>query len=248
MPKKYQKIDNDPDSDDDLKEALDAEAPAPDTDVPSVPVELPSDPEPIKVPRKYKNNYVIEPERVVEAIKEGKVALTNRQVRKLITKPPKEKRVLCDEERQRLLKQLAKGRETIAKNKLLHGDTARQELIKRKEALIAEKMLSVVKPPKGRPKNMKPLLEKQEDQKEEKQPEPPKEEKLPEPEPAPVKKFGRRHMIMSSDTEDGDTTDTTNIKRVRRKIRMVKEAVEPPAAPVRSYANLSLVEKLLAKM
>ena len=89
---------------------------------------------------------------------------------------------------------------------------------------------------------MKPLVEKT-DQKEEKKPEP-----EPEPAPAPVKKFGRRHMMPSSDTEDGDSTDTTQIKRVRRKIKMVKEAVEPVVAPKPNYANLSLVEKLLAKM
>lgn len=220
-PKKYQSLDNDPDSDEEVKmevkEAVEEVEP------------------PLKIPRKYKNNYLVEPEKVVEAIKEGKVALTNRQVRKLITKPPREKRVLSDEHKARLAEQLKRGRETIAKNKLLHGDTERQERLKRKEALIAEKTIPLQKPPKGRPKNMKP----------------PKEEKLPEPEPAPepapVKKFGRRHMIPSSDTEDGDTTDTAQIKRVRRKIKMVKEAVEP-VAPKPSYANLSLVEKLLAKM
>lgn len=222
--KKYQSVDNDPDSDEDQPK-------------PSEVVE--EEETPLKIPRKYKNNYLVEPEKIVEAIKEGKVALTNRQVRKLITKPPKEKRVLSDEHKARLAEQLKRGRETIAKNKLIHGDTARQELLKRKEALIAEKTIPLQKPPKGRPKNMKP----------------PKEEKLPEPEPAPapvsvsapVKKFGRRHMVPSSDTDDGDSTDTTQIKRVRRKIKMVKEAVEP-VAPKPMYANLSLMEKLLAKM
>jgi hypothetical protein len=226
-PKKYQSVDNDPDSDEEVKMEEKEETPVSEN---------------VKIPRKYKNNYLVEPEKVVEAIKEGKVALTNRQVRKLITKPPREKRVLSDEHKARLAEQLKRGRETIAKNKLLHGDTARQELLKRKEALIAEKTIPLQKPPKGRPKNMKPLVEKT-DQKEEKLPEP-----EPEPAPAPVKKFGRRHMMPSSDTEDGDSTDTTQIKRVRRKIKMVKEAVEPVVAPKPNYANLSLVEKLLAKM
>jgi hypothetical protein len=226
-PKKYQSLDNDPDSDEEVKMEEKEETPVSEN---------------VKIPRKYKNNYLVEPEKVVEAIKEGKVALTNRQVRKLITKPPREKRVLSDEHKARLAEQLKRGRETIAKNKLLHGDTARQELLKRKEALIAEKTIPLQKPPKGRPKNMKPLVEKT-DQKEEKLPEP-----EPEPAPAPVKKFGRRHMMPSSDTEDGDSTDTTQIKRVRRKIKMVKEAVEPVVAPKPNYANLSLVEKLLAKM
>ena len=224
-PKKYQSLDNDPDSDEEVKMEEKEETPVSEN---------------VKIPRKYKNNYLVEPEKVVEAIKEGKVALTNRQVRKLITKPPREKRVLSDEHKARLAEQLKRGRETIAKNKLLHGDTARQELLKRKEALIAEKTIPLQKPPKGRPKNMKPLVEKT-DQKEERLPE-------PEPAPAPVKKFGRRHMMPSSDTEDGDSTDTTQIKRVRRKIKMVKEAVEPVVAPKPNYANLSLVEKLLAKM
>jgi hypothetical protein len=228
-PKKYQSLDNDPDSDEEVKMEEKEETPVSEN---------------VKIPRKYKNNYLVEPEKVVEAIKEGKVALTNRQVRKLITKPPREKRVLSDEHKARLAEQLKRGRETIAKNKLLHGDTARQELLKRKEALIAEKTIPLQKPPKGRPKNMKPLVEKT-DQKEEKLPEP---EPEPEPAPAPVKKFGRRHMMPSSDTEDGDSTDTTQIKRVRRKIKMVKEAVEPVVAPKPNYANLSLVEKLLAKM
>lgn len=229
-PKKYQSVDNDPDSDED--QPLKNVEPKPSEGVEGGET-------PLKIPRKYKNNYLVEPEKIVEAIKEGKVALTNRQVRKLITKPPREKRVLSDEHKARLAEQLKRGRETIAKNKLIHGDTARQELLKRKEALIAEKTIPLQKPPKGRPKNK------------------PKEEKLPEPEPepepapapvsAPVKKFGRRHMIPSSDTEDGDTTDTAQIKRVRRKIKMVKEAVEP-VAPKPTYANLSLVEKLLAKM
>lgn len=228
-PKKYQSVDNDPDSEDEQPQQ------------PLIkPTDTPSD-DTLKIPRKYKNNYLVEPEKIVEAIKEGKVALTNRQVRKLITKPPREKRVLSDEHKARLAEQLKRGRETIAKNKLIHGDTARQELLKRKEALIAEKTIPLQKPPKGRPKNMKPP-------KEEKLPEPAPE---PEPEPAPVsapvKKFGRRHMIPSSDTEDGDTTDTAQIKRVRRKIKMVKEAVEP-VAPKPTYFNLSLVEKLLAKM
>ena len=226
-PKKYQSLDNDPDSDEEVKMEEKEETPVSEN---------------VKIPRKYENNYLVEPEKVVEAIKEGKVALTNRQVRKLITKPPREKRVLSDEHKARLAEQLKRGRETIAKNKLLHGDTARQELLKRKEALIAEKTIPLQKPPKGRPKNMKPLVEKT-DQKEEKLPEP-----EPEPAPAPVKKFGRRHMMPSSDTEDGDSTDTTQIKRVRRKIKMVKEAVEPVVAPKPNYANLSLVEKLLAKM
>lgn len=227
--KKYQSVDSDPDSDEEVKKEVKEVAPVS---------------EDVKIPRKYKNNYLVEPEKVVEAIKEGKVALTNRQVRKLITKPPREKRVLSEEQKARLAEQLKRGRETIAKNKLLHGDTERQARLKRQEALIAEKTIPLQKPPKGRPKNMKPTpVEKVPEPKEE----PPKEEKLPEPEPVPVKKFGRRHMMPSSDTEDGDSTDTTQIKRVRRKIKMVREAVEP-SAPIKTYANLSLVEKLLAKM
>ena len=110
-PKKYQSVDNDPDSDEEVKMEEKEETPVSEN---------------VKIPRKYKNNYLVEPEKVVEAIKEGKVALTNRQVRKLITKPPREKRVLSDEHKARLAEQLKRGRETIAKNKLLHGDTARQ--------------------------------------------------------------------------------------------------------------------------
>lgn len=231
--KKYQSVDTDPDSDEEvLLEKAGQKAEEGET--------------PVKIPRKYKNNYLVEPEKIVEAIKEGKVALTNRQVRKLITKPPREKRVLSDEHKARLAEQLKRGRETIAKNKLIHGDTARQELLKRKEALIAEKTIPLQKPPKGRPKNMKPLLEKADQNK------PPKEEKLPEPEPAPApapapaKKFGRRHMVPSSDTEDGDTTDTAQIKRVRRKIKMVRDV--PTTHLSRSYADLSLMEKLNSKI
>jgi len=238
MPKKYQSVDTDPDSEDEQPQSV----------VENAALLKPTDEksDDMKIPRKYKGKYNIEPEKVVSAIKEGKVQLTNKQVRKLIATEPKQKRVLSDEQKARLAEQLKRGRETIAKNKLLHGDTERQARLKRQEALIAEKAISVEKPPKGRPRNMKPVpVEKAPEPPKE---EPPKEEKLPEPEPAPAKKFGRRYMVASSDTEDGgDSTDTANIKRVRRKIKMVKEAVEP-AAPLRSYANLSLVEKLLAKM
>ena len=244
MPKKYQCVDTDPDSEDEQPQTVVEQKTDPNENVPLLKqTDEPSDD--VKIPRKYKGKYNIEPEKVVTAIKEGKVQLTNKQVRKLIATEPKQKRVLSDEQKARLAEQLKRGRETIAKNKLLHGDTERQARLKRQEALIAEKAISVEKPPKGRPRNMKPVpVEKAPEPPKE---EPPKEEKLPEPEPAPAKKFGRRYMVASSDTEDGDSTDTANIKRVRRKIKMVKEAVEP-AAPLRSYANLSLVEKLLAKM
>ena len=242
MPKKYQSVDTDPDSEDEQPQQPLIKPTDTPSDVFLEKADQKTDQGLEKIPRKYKNKYNIEPEKVVNAIKEGKVQLTNKQVRKLIAPDGKEKRVVSDERKAQLIEQLKRGRETIAKNKLLHGDTARQELLKRKEALIAEKAISVEKPPKGKPRNMKPLVEKT-DQKEEKKPEP-----EPEPAPAPVKKFGRRHMMPSSDTEDGDSTDTTQIKRVRRKIKMVKEAVEPVVAPKPSYANLSLVEKLLAKM
>jgi len=241
MPKKYQCVDTDPDSEDEQPQTVVEQKTDPNENVPLLKqTDEPSDD--VKIPRKYKGKYNIEPEKVVTAIKEGKVQLTNKQVRKLIATEPKQKRVLSEEQKARLAEQLKRGRETIAKNKLLHGDTERQARLKRQEALIAEKTISVEKPPKGKPRNMKPV-EKIPEPKEE----PPKEEKLPEPEPAPVKKFGRRHMVASSDTEDGDSTDTTQIKRVRRKIKMVREAAEP-SAPIKTYANLSLVEKLLAKM
>lgn len=221
--KKYQQIEEDPDSEEDSLQEVEQEVPTTETIT-----------EEVKIPRKYKNNYLVEPEKVVQAIKDGTVALTNRQVRKLIAKPPKEKRVLSDEHKAKLAEQLKRGRETIAKNKLLHGDTARQELIKRKEALLAEKTIPLQKPARGRPKNMKPV-----------------EEKQPEPEPEPVaeekpaKKFGRKNMVVASDTDDGDTTDTAQIKRVRKKIKMVRQVVAPP---VRAYADLSLMEKLCSKL
>jgi hypothetical protein len=247
MPKKYQSVDTDPDSEDEqpqqpltkptdklLEKADQNKADQNEADQNEAD-QNEADKIQLKIPRKYKNKYNIEPEKVVNAIKEGKVQLTNKQVRKLIAPDAKEKRVVSDERKAQLLEQLKRGRETIAKNKLLHGDTARQDLLKRKEALIAEKAISVEKPPKGKPRNMKPVSAPA-----------PEPEPEPAPAPAPIKKFGRRHMIPSSDTEDGDTTDTAQIKRVRRKIKMVRDVAEPVAQP--SYANLSLAEKLLAKL
>jgi hypothetical protein len=239
MPKKYQSIDTDPDSDED--QPLEKAEP-----IPSEVVETPT-----KIPRKYKNKYNIEPEKVVNAIKEGKVQLTNKQVRKLIATEPKEKRVLSDEHKARLAEQLRRGRETIAKNKLLHGDTERQERLKRKEALIAEKSISVAKPPKGKPRN-KPAPE----------PTPAPaptptatadtadtddDVEMPPPVPAKERKYTRRNMVPSSDTEtDADTTDTAQIKKVKRKLKMVRDV--PTTHLSRSYADLSIAEKILAKL
>ena len=224
--RKYQSIDNDPDS-----EPEPALVPAPATS----PVEPP-----IKMPRKYKNKYLVEPEKVVEAIKSGHVELTNKQVRKLIPKAPREKRVVSEEERARLLAQLQKGRETIAKNKLLHGNTAKQELEQRKKELIAEKMITLVKPPKGKPKNKKA----------EPAPEP-APVPAPDTEPPKLRRVVRRTTTPNnypSDTEtDGDTTDTRQIKRVRRKIKLVRD-VPAASSAVKSYSDMSLIEKLNLKI
>lgn len=232
-PKKYQSLDTDPDSDEEVK--MEVKEPVEEVEPP------------LKIPRKYKNNYLVEPEKIVEAIKEGKVALTNRQVRKLITKPPREKRVLSDEHKARLAEQLKRGRETIAKNKLLHGDTERQERLKRKEALIAEKTIPLQKPPKGRPKNMKPVpasapaaAPADNDDKDD-------DVEAPPAVPAKERKYTRRNMVPSSDTEtDGDTTDTAQIKKVKRKLKMVRDV--PTTHLSRSYTDLTLAEKLLAKL
>lgn len=230
--RKYQSIDNDPDSDVEIKEV-----PAPAESAPEEP--------PVKMPRKYKNNYLVEPEKVVDAIKSGHVELTNKQVRKLINKAPKEKRVISEDERTRLLAQLQKGRETIAKNKLLHGNSAKQELEQRKKDLIAEKMITLAKPPKGRAKNKKaePVPE-------------PAPEPAPEPVPEPVRPKTRRVVRRSvepnnypsdTETDGGDTTDTREIKRVRRKIKMVRDV--PVAQPVaKNYQDLPLLEKLNLKI
>jgi hypothetical protein len=243
MPKKYQSIDTDPDSDED--QPLEKAEPKP-SEVSPLESETP-----MKIPRKYKNKYNIEPEKVVNAIKEGKVQLTNKQVRKLIAPEPKEKRVLSDEHKARLAEQLKRGRETIAKNKLLHGDTERQERLKRKEALIAEKSISVAKPPKGRPRNKPapeptpapaptPTATADTDDKDD-------DVEMPPPVPAKERKFTRRKMVPSSDTEtDADTTDTAQIKKVKRKLKMVRDV--PTTHLSRSYADLSIAEKLLAKL
>lgn len=228
--RKYQSIDNDPDSDVEIKE-VPAPAPAPAESAEPL----------VKMPRKYKNNYLVEPEKVVDAIKSGHVELTNKQVRKLINKAPKEKRVIGEEERTRLLAQLQKGRETIAKNKLLHGNTAKQELEQRKKDLIAEKMITLSKPPKGKAKNKKA----------EPAPEP-APEPVPEPERSKTRRVVRRSVEPNNypsdtETDGGDTTDTREIKRVRRKIKMVRDV--PVAQPVaKNYQDLPLLEKLNLKI
>ena len=242
-PKKYQSID-DPDSDEEPQpqvEQLEEKLLPP-------PVER-SDEKPKDLPKRIDGKRLIDKQALLEAIENNVITLNRSQQRKLLPKvapiqPPRPKRVITEEQRERLMKQLAKAHETNRQKKLLKQEEQvslkekHKHYIEKNMIAIEDKTIRGKKAPPPQPKK-KVVEEKKEEQEQEQE----QEQELKRPKTKPKREYVEPNNYPSDDETEGDTTDTRTIKRVNKKLKMVRKPLQQQPQNV-EYKDLSLLEKL----
>ena len=237
-PKKYQSID-DPDSDEEQQpqpEQLEEKLLPP-------PVER-SDEKPKDLPKRIDGKRLIDKQALLEAIENNVITLNRSQQRKLLPKvaplqPPRPKRVITAEQRERLMKQLAKAHETNRQKKLLKQEEQvslkekHKHYIEKNMIAIEDKTIRGKKAPPPKPKKV--VEEKKEEQEQ--------EQEVKRPKTKPKREYVEPNNYPSEDETEGDTTDTRTIKRVNKKLKMVRKPLQQQPQNV-EYKDLSLLEKL----
>ena len=240
-PKKYQSID-DPDSDEEPQpqvEQLEEKLLPP-------PVER-SDDKPKDLPKRVDGKRLIDKQALLEAIENNVITLNRSQQRKLLPKvaplqPPRPKRVITLEQRERLMKQLAKAHETNRQKKLLKQEEQvslkekHKHYIEKNMIAIEDKTIRGKKAPPPQPKK-KVVEEKKEEQEQE-------QEQVKRPKTKPKREYVEPNNYPSEDETEGDTTDTRTIKRVNKKLKMVRKPLQQQQPKNVEYKDLSLLEKL----
>ena len=242
-PKKYQSID-DPDSDEEPQpqvEQLEEKLLPP-------PVER-SDEKPKDLPKRIDGKRLIDKQALLEAIENNVITLNRSQQRKLLPKvapiqPPRPKRVITEEQRERLMKQLAKAHETNRQKKLLKQEEQvslkekHKHYIEKNMIAIEDKTIRGKKAPPPQPKK-KVVEEKKEEQEQEQE-----QEQVKRPKTKPKREYVEPNNYPSDDETEGDTTDTRTIKRVNKKLKMVRKPLQQQQPKNVEYKDLSLLEKL----
>ena len=237
-PKKYQSID-DPDSDEEPQpqvEQLEEKLLPP-------PVER-SDEKPKDLPKRIDGKRLIDKQALLEAIENNVITLNRSQQRKLLPKvaplqPPRPKRVITAEQRERLMKQLAKAHETNRQKKLLKQEEQvslkekHKHYIEKNMIAIEDKTIRGKKAPPPKPKKV--VEEKKEEQ---------EQEQVKRPKTKPKREYVEPNNYPSEDETEGDTTDTRTIKRVNKKLKMVRKPLQQQQPKNVEYKDLSLLEKL----
>ena len=243
-PKKYQSID-DPDSDEEPQpqvEQLEEKLLPP-------PVER-SDEKPKDLPKRIDGKRLIDKQALLEAIENNVITLNRSQQRKLLPKvaplqPPRPKRVITEEQRERLMKQLAKAHETNRQKKLLKQEEQvslkekHKHYIEKNMIAIEDKTIRGKKAPPPKPKKV--VEEKKEEQEQE-------QEQVKRPKTKPKREYVEPNNYPSEDETEGDTTDTRTIKRVNKKLKMVRKPLQQQQPKNVEYKDLSLLEKLNLKI
>jgi hypothetical protein len=241
-PKKYQSID-DPDSDEEPQpqvEQLEEKLLPP-------PVER-SDEKPKDLPKRVDGKRLIDKQALLEAIENNVITLNRSQQRKLLPKvapiqPPRPKRVITAEQRERLMKQLAKAHETNRQKKLLKQEE--QVSLKEKHKHYIEKnMIAIedktIRGKKAPPQPKKKVVEEKKEEQEQEQ----EQEQVKRPKTKPKREYVEPNNYPSDDETEGDTTDTRTIKRVNKKLKMVRKPLQQQQPQNVEYKDLSLLEKL----
>ena len=243
-PKKYQSID-DPDSDEEPQpqvEQLEEKLLPP-------PVER-SDEKPKDLPKRIDGKRLIDKQALLEAIENNVITLNRSQQRKLLPKvapiqPPRPKRVITAEQRERLMKQLAKAHETNRQKKLLKQEEQvslkekHKHYIEKNMIAIEDKTIRGKKAPPPKPKKV--VEEKKEEQEQE-------QEQFKRPKTKPKREYVEPNNYPSEDETEGDITDTRTIKRVNKKLKMVRKPLQQQQPKNVEYKDLSLLEKLNLKI
>ena len=238
-PKKYQSMD-DPDSDEEQQpqpEQLEEKLLPP-------PVER-SDDKPKDLPKRIDGKRLIDKQALLEAIENNVITLNRSQQRKLLPKvapiqPPRPKRVITEEQRERLMKQLAKAHETNRQKKLLKQEEQvslkekHKHYIEKNMIAIEDKTIRGKKAPPPKPKKV--VEEKKEEQEQ--------EQEVKRPKTKPKREYVEPNNYPSEDETEGDTTDTRTIKRVNKKLKMVRKPLQQQPPKNVEYKDLSLLEKL----
>ena len=246
-PKKYQSID-DPDSDEEPQpqvEQLEEKLLPP-------PVER-SDEKPKDLPKRIDGKRLIDKQALLEAIENNVITLNRSQQRKLLPKvapiqPPRPKRVITEEQRERLMKQLAKAHETNRQKKLLKQEEQvslkekHKHYIEKNMIAIEDKTIRGKKAPPPQPK--KKVVEEKKEEIEQEQ----EQEQVKRPKTKPKREYVEPNNYPSEDETEGDTTDTRTIKRVNKKLKMVRKPLQQQQPKNVEYKDLSLLEKLNLKI
>ena len=213
-----------------------------------------------KLPTRIDGKRVVDKEKLFEAIQNNVITLTNKQQKKIFPKIapiPTKKKVITDEMREKLKQQLARGRETISKNRLLKKEQKqadKQSVNEKHQKIIEDKML-LIEDNTIRGKKSKSYIKKQQQEQELKQQEQKQQELKKEQQEQkqemklPLKNKIKREIEPNnypSDTEtEGDTTDTRSIKRINKKLKMVRKPLQVNhSLPKIEYRDMSILDKL----
>ena len=217
MPKKYQRLEEDPDSESEPEQATTepvgkyVELDGTDIQETEKPVkEKPAKKRPGRVPGQTIVKY-IEPDAVKQAISENKIQLTKKQQRQLIGST----RVISDERREKLKEWAAQGREKAAAN--------RQRLKEQKLIEEQEKQKLLIKVEKAPRKKHK--------------------KKLQAVNPTAV---NQEDTLYPDEDTEAETTDTRTIRKTQEKLKLIRSTTQAPP-PKREYRELSILEKLNSK-
>ena len=208
-----------------------------------------SDEKPKDLPKRIDGKRLIDKQALLEAIENNVITLNRSQQRKLLPKvapiqPPRPKRVITEEQRERLMKQLEKAHETNRQKKLLKQEEQvslkekHKHYIEKNMIAIEDKTIRGKKAPPPQPKKKVVGEKKEEIELEQEQ------EQVKRPKTKPKREYVEPNNYPSDDETEGDTTDTRTIKRVNKKLKMVRKPLQQQPPQNVEYKDLSLLEKL----